>query len=737
MCHLLKRLSLAMGLFTPLFSSLSASAELVQLPEASGPQGYVVVFTGHCAERVGLKVMSGRRKKAVGIPELVQHAEQSVEYVLAICPQVQDIVGDVRISQNPMAAMYFTMSRAGGWKVEKQIRSGELHSLLEGAGYQTFAGPRPIYSKGYWRLDNGRLDAVYGNDLENRMVATHVERYGSDDYRVRGQIYDLGYNQSGIACESSRKGYALWGSVTLTVSAKLSAIPIAIKWCAEASDNSKTVDSEFFELPWYGSASTKPDSTAQVLSAAFGTMPGVIDVSATTGLREPLIDRELYQVYATTGDFCSDFEFDLVYRVNHQRRASLFNGKFDQSVSNIVGTLAGRRCGEAKRFAVNNYSAGDPERWDRVEYEYISNAGSNIEIPYRVSRRIKSTRAQASNQKTMDLQFGTCEGPFCELPGGRYLNAIYSGDLVVVRQIDGLHQAALNRVVQGQKARLGGGVLAQAYDSLFDPTTQQMLMQVANKYMHAYEMWGDSCFDPGADTKRYSYTTPVVIETDEYGTTTSGGETFETTYTLNAEFFPLRDQLATYKGAKRSDDPANLEVKGSIFKGIVELTQTGDCRSPEVKQLEKQLRAMTSEVQRNPGALPPTDAVRPPRIEQIVAPGFAPISSASGLEVAWNAPVPLPEFAGAETAGAGATGSAQPRLMNQQERMEKANQEMIAAQTKYQDELAAVQLRAAQAAKAGRSQAEMMKMMQEGQAEMMRLQQEFQQEMARIRQKYM
>lgn len=717
--------------FVSLFVLADASA-IEPLPRASGTSGHGVYFTGACAERVGMKVFGSRGAGGNDTAALIGHAQASVQELLERCPQMQEVRADVRSSKNPSLQSYFTMSRASDWKVGNMTGIGEIQSLLDSAGYGIFVGPRPIYSKAYWRLEDSRFDAVYGNDLENRMVATHIARRSPDDFRIRGQIYELGYNESGISCDSSREGYALWGSFTMTVARKFDAMPLSISWCAENDEPGKAVETEFFDQPWYGSPSSKPASTAEQLLEQLAAAPGVIDAADTQQAREPLIDREFYRVFATKPDFCAHREFDLIYRVNHERRGSLFNEKFDQSVSNIVGTFAGRRCGQGNRFTVNNYSAGDPDLWDSVEYEFINTAPEDVGVPFRVRSRTASVRAKAFDQSLAEQRFGICEGPFCEFSGGRYLNAIYRGDLDLVRQIDGLHQAALYRFKQRQVAQLGGGLLAQAYDVTIDPKDQQMLKQVANKYMHAYGMWGDSCLDPGAETKTYSYTTPIVMETDEYGTTTSGGITIETTYTNNADFFPLRNQLASHRGAKRSDEPTNLEVKGPIFEGIVKLTQSGDCRSPEVKQFERELRRLTEEVLSSPGALAPTDAVSPPIPQRIVGPAFAPLSARSAPTVAWNAPVPLPTFS-----GAGETGDGPARPMNQQERMNKANEEMVAAQKQFEDQLNAIQLRTAQAAKAGSSQAEIMKLMQEGQAEMLRLQQQMQEELLRIQQKYM
>lgn len=719
------------GVVTVSLMPLAQAVE--QLPEASAlaPAGYAVFYTGACAERVGLKVIHGARTDGDTLPGLIKRAEQSVQYVLARCPQATEIVADVRSNRSPTLATYFTMSRTDNWKPSGQIGSGELKSLLDSAGYRVFAGPRPIYSKAYWRLENSRFDAVYGNDLENRMVATHVERRGPDDYRVRGQLYDLGYSDLGKSCESSREGYSRWGSFTMTVSPGLSSLPVVIQWCAEHQQTAKTENTEFFDVPWNGSQAAKPAGTAQILATALASMPGLIDAADEAVAREPLIDREFYRVYATRPELCSHREFDVIYRVNHERRDSVFAGDYQQAVSNVVGTLAARRCGTSSWFTVNAYSVGDPERWDSIRFEFDDAATVAEEVPFRVARRRASARAEQYDQNLAAMRFGPCEGPFCELSGGRYLNAIYRGDLEIVRQIDSLHQQAVGRFLDERKSVLGDGALRQVFDAVFDTSQIQLLEQVTNKYMHAYGMWGDACLDAGAQKRSYEFTTPVVIETDEYGTTTSGGITFETTYTLNREFFPLRDKLATYKGAKRSDDPANLDIKGPIYRGIVELIEGGDCRSSEVKQFERQLRELASDVMREPGTLPPTDAVRPPQPERVVAAAFKPTSTATGQSVAWNAPVPLPAFT---SKGAAAEGA--PRPMNQQQRMTRMNEEMQAAQTRFENDLAAIQVRASKARRQGASQADLMQMMQQGQTEMMQLQQQFQEEIYRIQQKY-
>lgn len=718
--ELLGRLSLV-SLFV---ASQARAVEVLTEASSANPQEYLVLYTGHCAPRVGMKVISGRQASDASVDGLVIQASQSVKHLLAKCPQLEEVHVDVRSSQTPTLASYFTMAAANGWAPSDSLSNGELKSLLEDADYQAFAGPRPIYSKAYWRFARGRFDVVYGNDLENRMVATHVER-GASDYRLKGQVYDLGYNESGLSCASSREGYALWGSFSMTVSTQLASLPISIKWCAEADGAGKVEDTEFFALS-YG-ASLAP--TIQTLSAQFAGAASLIDVSDEANAREPLIDREFYRVYATQDDICTSPEFDVIYRVNHERRDSVFAGDYQKSVSNIVSTLASRRCGSASRFVVNAYSQGDTEPWDQITFTFDNSAGA---IPFRVARRNASAAAEAFDAFLEANRFGPCEGPFCELSGGRYLNAVYRGDLDVVKQIDALHREALYAYINKSKTQLGlDGRLDGLFDPSFDVNKIQLLEQVANKYMHAYGLWGDDCLDPGSQEKRYEYTTPVIIETDEYGTSTSGGITFDATYTLNPEFFPLRDKLASYRGAKTSDDPSNLEVKGSIYRGVVELNKSDDCRSAQVKEFERQLRVLTEALLQRPGITPPTDAVRPPEPERIVGPAFTASANAATASVTWNAPAALPSMPTATSSG-----ERPARPMNEQQRMAKMGEEMTAAQNKLEADMTAIQTDMAKAQRQGASPQKLMQMMQASQATMMQLQQEFQKEMARIQQRY-
>ncbi|MEL6869371.1 MAG: hypothetical protein AAFO81_06185 [Pseudomonadota bacterium] len=701
--------------------AVSAPAVAVEQLTPVNP-GFMLNYPGVCSSRIALQAIGRLARGQDALPALIGEAEQAVDKLVAKCPDVQTIAVSARDARARDAAL-FTMSRANQWRVEHYTTLSGLESVLSQAGYQAAAGPRPYFAKAWWRVENGRFEAVYGHDLDNRLVATHIERADSG-YNLRGQFYDSGFHESQRQCDDEREGYRLWGSFAMSVSTDNQALPMTIKWCAAANESGDNAVTELWDLPSNGAANT--GSVVAALDAALSTQSNIIQSTEGRSGPELLIDREMFRVFVARQPLCKTREVDLVYRINHEARGSLFPGDYDDSIANTVSDLLGRRCGEILKFRVNAYSAGDEVPWDTTEYRYRRNSG---EIPYQGVTVFQSEAAQDHRQAMAKQSFGPCSGAFCEYPGGRYLNAIYRGDLSIVRQIDALHREALAAFKQSQlelAGRMLGDAAAKIYDTVAQPGQVQLLPVVANKYMHAYGMWGDACLDPGAVTQPYRYVTPTVIETDEYGTTTSGGLVIETTYTNNPEFFPLRDKLASHKGANRSDDPANLAVKGAIFKGIVAMTKSGDCRSAEVKQFERNLRQLTETVMDNPGVEPPTASVRAFAPPPVIKPPFVPVAQTAGTTVAWNAPAPLPALPAKDAPRASKqpvpAAAQDPRLAG------------MAAMQKYEERMIAAQQPLLKARERGASQEELAQLTRQAQQEMQEALRLYQQELAQAQQ---
>ncbi len=192
---------------------------------------------------------------------------------------------------------------------------------------------------------------------------------------------------------------------------------------------------------------------------------------------------------------------------------------------------------------------------------------------------------------------GKCKSrPFCELSGGIYLNAIYSGNRDLIMKLDNNAIREIDEFAKKTARNFGIGsneVLFKFLNGISKKSTV-LLNMVANKYLHDYQYWPSSCLKPGHEVKRYWRQDPTVIETDQWGgTSRTEGTSYEAYYKNNSNFFPLRDKIATYRGARKSTDPIPIKSQYLIYKGIEEMRTKYDCDSKEIKQFEKNLIKLT------------------------------------------------------------------------------------------------------------------------------------------------
>jgi hypothetical protein len=378
----------------------------------------------------------------------------------------------------------------------------------------------------------------------------------------------------------------------------------------------------------------------------------------------------------------------------------------------LLRRVAHEHCAEPLTATLANYSLGADEAWDRMTFQFRPIQPSALggdENYLQVLDHFYGAGAEAHAALVdANLLGPACEAePFCHLAGGRYLNAIYRGDLDAIRQMDHIYaeSATLSQSLSFSEAGRNDRV-TQVVAGVLNMTESQLLSEAANKYLHAYAAWGENCLDPGSKPYTFEHTDTVIVETDAFGVVTrSGGTHYEATYTLNPEFFPLRDRIGSYYGAADSDDPFNRPGKALVFSGIVEMKREYDCRSPEVKQFERQLLALTNRVLSDPGTTPPTQANLPPRPEGILLGSFpqVPVAAAAlSNPIARSLPLALPRVAAPVvvethepvlTAAETARAAGEPvdiSTMSALERQQTMTAEIMAAQERSRDELEAL-----------------------------------------------
>jgi len=633
-------------------------------------EGWQMSWRGACGERVGVEISyAGRPEVDEVLGKALAYARDMVPHLLTRCGEINTIEASVHgRPQNPPRFYRFVMRRQGDWQPTALASSIDLIEALIDQGYLPVRGPLPVSPRGYLRLADGRFEVIYGHRLDARMAATRFEKRlleGSDppqlqDYVVRGSWYELGSEKPEDVCPQSREGYPLWGSFAMYMPPWGTRARLTFKRCADADD--ETVPSEDRALnnlmhSRFREFGLDPVNFPEVLGAELATMnlqARTHDAGAYAAIREPLYQSDLLSIYPNRPDLCAHRRLDAVYRVNSEARDRTFGGNYRKAIGPQARDVIRQRCGDVMTVSVRNFAAGDADYWDRMSFQLKRDRplafGADQDRYLELLDHTKSARAKAHDAWLAANHLGpACEGaPFCELPGGRYLNAVYRGDLAAIRQMDHILKEEISGFVGGSMPDdPAGNPLAALFGAALEAEPPQLLKTATHKYLYSYPAWGSDCLDPGYSTRTFEYTEPVVIETDEWGVTTrSGGEHYEATYTVNADFVPLRDRLGNAYGAPHSERALMARSQRLVYRGIVAMKEHYGCRSAEVKPFERNLIALTNTVLADPGTMPPADEARPPTVQLVrltTPPGPQPgRKPAATAQVAAAAPPALP-----------------------------------------------------------------------------------------------
>ena len=634
--------------------------------------GYSTWYAGACGDRIGASISYvGRTPIGEALPDVLQYARNSAQHLLARCPEAQTIEVNARGQAGgiPPTFYRFVMHRKDDWAPQELADNNDLIKALIDSGYNPVDGPSQIAATSFMRFADGRLDVVYGKNLEGRMSATHIEQKFQEDiepprlsyYIVRGNWFDLGSAQENGDCEESREGYPLWGTFAMTVNPFGNYMNVQRQRCVDHGTDAKSEATAFSDLSRrnFERLGLEPLKINKILHEQFsaaGRFADGADLDAFAQSRQPLFANENLQVFSRRPEFCSHLDADAIYRVNSESRDEVFGGSYWRTLGRILRQVATERCEDPLTVSVNNYQLGDSEPWDRMSFQLrrirpLPFGGENEKYLERLDHNLGARAKTHDEWLGRNLLGPECtDGPFCTLPGGRYLNAIYRGDLDAVRQMDYVYEQTVRGFLNSQMPGDGtSNPITELFSAVINAEQIQLLSDSTNKYMHSYAAWGEDCLDPGAQVYKYERTEPVIVETDPWGVTTrSGGEHYEAFYTLNPEFFGLRDVLGSAGGARDSNHPGNMPSKRQVFRGIVEMKNAYGCRSPEVKEFERQLIAMTNTVIESPGTTPPTPANRPPQVPRTMAgpfPATVASEAPATVRVAFTAPAALPVVA--------------------------------------------------------------------------------------------
>lgn len=600
-----------------LLSSITHAFEFV--PEAAektgyGPtqEGWSLHYSGVCGERVAVQVnYSGRSELEAILPRVHSYARKSAVKIQKRCPSVTDIRVEARGGPTRPAPTYlFSVRKAADWAPVDKIWYADLVAQRTGNGYLPFELQN--YVHGLLQLKDGVFEAHYGRTFGNYMRGEQIKQHmmeGADPPRIShftisGDWYEFGDNRRNKRCPASKEGYPYWGSFVFTFAPWGEYGPLQKKACATQEEKGQgerlylsNAESRDFKSEW-AIEKVKAVSVLGERLAKMNLQSKTHDRLAYTKTRKPVFENAQIKIFPRRENWCSRLELDAVYSVANEERSSAFDGGYVKFLGGVLWDVVNEYCGKPLVVGIDNYQEGDTQRWDRMSFLLDRPNKSGFEPKdekyVELTDHFLSERAEAYFADVDARHLGTpCKGShFCELAGGVYLNAIYLGDVSTVQRIDQQYAAEIDSFIDKSTASLGMQA-DNPFANLFKSgiANSAFVEDVTNKYMYAYSMWGPQCLKPGAQEKVFRHTTPVVVETDPWGvTTTSGGDVYEASYTTNPEFFALRDRLGSHAGAQSSTSPFIQKTKKLVYTGMTAMKKGYKCHSPEVQQFEHNLR---------------------------------------------------------------------------------------------------------------------------------------------------
>lgn len=663
----------------------------VFLPEAATRTGYgptleawTVYWTGACAERVGIELgYMGHSEIQDMLPRVIDYARAAVPHVLKQCPQADIIHVNVPgRTANPRRVYRFEMNRSADWAAQNATWRADLVRDTLAEGYlPADAG----YHSALVRFQDGRFEAIYGKTFRSHLVGTDIQRHMQEGaspprvshHTISGHWFEPGSEQPNGHCESSREGHALWGSFTMVINRGHSDIKMIRKFCAEVGEKGHSDELYLsapspsgFERDW-GIEWVKFTDPLQEQLAAMD-LDTADDARTFARTRKPLYQSEKLTLYPAQDNWCMNRRMDAYYKVPSEDRNQAFGGNYAKALGERARQVVNEYCGDALTASVSSYREGDETPWDRMSFQFRpiqASAFGDDEGYLKLLDQNLSERAQAHLEYLNANHLGPAcsDAPFCELPGGRYLNAIYNGRGDLVQEMDQLQRAEVNEMLSGQMAELNitENPITQLFSNMIE-ADDGFIVGAANKYMYSYAAWGTRCLKPGAMTRTFVHTTPGVETINFDGSTDyEPGQTYEAEYTTNPEFFPLLERVGSHYGAPDSDSPLLNKARRLVLQGLVQMKEHYGCSSPEVARFEQNLIALAEDdlngrslrvlpaptgsqdapipqVAPAPQAAPPVQAAPATEVPVRAAPGRTRQSAATSTAAPAPTPAPAP-----------------------------------------------------------------------------------------------
>jgi len=232
--------------------------------------------------------------------------------------------------------------------------------------------------------------------------------------------------------------------------------------------------------------------------------------------------------------------------------------------------------------------------WDELYNVYgSSNDGNWDHLPMLCGvKTAQPKRKRSSANPVISWKNGdkSCNGEFCELPGGAYLHAIYTNNVELIKQFD----TSVDNTVQ----RKLGAILSLSKDLGETPQDFSLLPALANAYLvgRTSEVTGSCGNDLVRKTITRKTATYDMFDADGLYEGQGGGEVYRFTYVVKPALVPLCDSVCDSRGGRSERSALRMLNHGGAnltLNGIEELVDKRSCSSAEIVRFENNLASLT------------------------------------------------------------------------------------------------------------------------------------------------
>jgi len=629
-----------------LLSSSFFSHARVFLPEAAVTEGdynnktnYSIFYSGACAQKVGVSIgFYSKKSVSSSINKIYQYAENSVKHILDQCPIAEHIYANVSAVSRKLTDKYvFELHKSDSWRATHKETAKDK---FDRTNNKLLAPISLLNQPGFIGIADDQLRAVYGRTLVNQFKSTKIVKktYEANNeqrfsyYSVIGKWFELGGEKKGQHCENSSEGYAYWGSFSVRIGTGQYA-NLVKKSCTSLADKGASITSTLTALmghrEYAGYDSVNPNRDFRLLINELDTL----NLQSSSGkdqqftkTRKPIYQNKHIKIYPSSEDWCWSPELDAVYEAKHEERDKYFNGNYISFIGQTGRKLVSEYCGEPLHVKVHNFRLGNKKAWDTMSFllkPFKPTITTNT-TNYVYLDGHKMSDGALADQK-LKVWGRSCSGPFCDLHGGLYLNAIYNNDVELIKSLDQIVNTKLQKSVKQRSNALlgkqGTKLFKQAFEKLsslrnggkatktdlLTPSQVSLLESIADYYMYnprGFNPFSMICKEQLV-TKVKSYTTPTYDTFDYQGMYDGqgGGERYSTTYNVKPNFSGLCDRVCSHLGGDQSPKvgflrSSNKSVRFTLDSTIDLRSKPKYCEEPELKkniaQFERNLISLTN-----------------------------------------------------------------------------------------------------------------------------------------------